>query len=105
MPADPDRVFLSAPARHGLRADALSAIFRARGTRVGLAGSHARASPKAGARPADTVVTACDRQGVEDVLAGYGADLASGGMDVAPVTPYTRATRMRTASTSTGLAH
>ena len=53
------------------------------------------ACPESGARPADIVVTACGRQGVEDVPAGYGDDLASGVMDVAPVTPYTAPDKLR----------
>jgi hypothetical protein len=71
LPADLDIVFLATPTQHSLLAYALAAVFRARGARVVLAGSHARAYPEDCARHADIVVTDCDRQLVEDILAGH----------------------------------
>lgn len=71
MPRDLDLVFLATPTQHSILAYALAAIFRARGTRVVLAGPHARAYPADCARHADIVVTDCDRLLVDDILAGH----------------------------------
>jgi hypothetical protein len=71
LPADLDLVFLATPTQHALLAYALSAICHARGAKVVLAGPHARAYPEDCARHADIVVTECDRQVVEDILAGH----------------------------------
>lgn len=70
LPNDLDIVFLATPTQHSMLAYALTAFFRARGARVVLGGPHARAYPEDCARHADIVVTDCDRQLVEDILAG-----------------------------------
>ncbi len=70
LPDDLDIVFIATPTQHSMLAYAVAAIFRARGARVVLAGPHARAYPEDCARHADIVVTECDRQLVEDILAG-----------------------------------
>lgn len=70
LPDDRNIVFLATPTQHSMLAYTLAAIFRARGARVVLAGPHARAYPEDCACHADIVVTDCDRQLVEDILAG-----------------------------------
>ena len=69
LPDDLDIVFLATPTQHSMLSYALAAIFRARGARVVLAGPHARAYPEDCAAHADIVVTDCDRQLVDDILA------------------------------------
>lgn len=71
LPGDLDIVFIATPTQHALLAYALATIFRARGAKVVLAGPHARAFPEDCIRHADIVVTDCDRQLVEDILAKH----------------------------------
>jgi hypothetical protein len=68
LPPDLDLVFIAAPTQHAAVAYAAARVLRRRGTRVALAGPHARAFPQDCARFADIVVTDCDRRVVEEIL-------------------------------------
>lgn len=70
VPAGLDVLFVSTPTQHSAIAYAVAAIHRARGTRIVIGGAHARAYPSDCLRHADIVVTDCDRQVIEAILAG-----------------------------------
>src|SRR2546423_1688807 len=68
LPADVDLVFIGACTEAGLRAYALSHLFRSRGAVTVLGGPHARCSPEDARRYFDYVLGFTDRSVIRDVL-------------------------------------